>query len=306
MTEKWLEMRLAVPDEAVDLVAQVLMELGCTGTTSAEKNLDTFTVPEPGALANDPVLKAYFVFPDNLEKHRTAVRRALDNLTGIYPDLANTAIECRELPIQDWARDWQQHFPPFRIGPKLVICPSWVEWPKGDDEVVITLDPGQAFGTGTHATTGLCLDALAEHFAGPHAPARVLDVGTGSAILAMACAALGAEQVIACDIDEEACRVARENIARNHFEHKASVTDRQLEDIPGIYGLVLANILASENSRLAPALTAHVAPRGRLVLSGILIEQERQVIEAFAAYPLELLSCSHRDEWTCIVYQRHE
>ena len=187
-----------------------------------------------------------------------------------------------------------------------MIHPSWVDWPATGNEVVLTLDPGQAFGTGTHATTGLCLEALSEHFESDCPPQRILDVGTGSGILAMAGAALGAKEVVACDIDSDACQVAIANIQQNQLTRQISITDNPLDKIPGRYNLVLANILAAENIRLASQLVDRLAPQGRLVLSGILIEQEQQVIDGFADFSLTLISINHRDEWTCIVYQHHE
>ena len=123
----------------------------------------------------------------------------------------------------------------------------------------------------------------------------------------LAGAALGAMQVLANDIDQDACRIARDNISHNRLDHIVAVTDAVLEDIPGTYDLVLANILAAENLRLADQLVAHLTPGvGHLVLSGILIEQEQTVIEGFAGHPLTLLATNHRDEWSCIVYQSHE
>lgn len=306
MTNSWLEMRLAVPDRAVDLISQVLVDLGCTGVTAAEKALDTFIVPSADSLANDPVLRAYFSCPENVEALCTTVREALSELTVIFPELANCQLDYRMLADHDWASDWQQHFPPFRVGKRLVIHPSWIDWSPADGEVVLTLDPGQAFGTGTHATTGLCLEALAEHFENDRAPRRILDVGTGSGILAMAGAALGAEQVVACDIDRAACQVAADNVRQNGLADKIRITDSPLGEITGQYDLVLANILAAENIRLAAQLVVRLAPGGRLVLSGILIEQEQQVLDGFSPFPLTLLATSHRDEWTCIVYRCHE
>lgn len=307
MTSRWLEIRLAVPDEAVELVGQMLMEIGCTGITAAEIQLDTFEAPAPQTLASDPVVKAYFSYPDKLDRLLEKIEYKLSELAAIYPELATTHLESGELADHDWASDWQQHFPPFRVGSHLVIHPSWIEWQASDDEVVLTLDPGQAFGTGTHATTSLCLDALAGHFACAQPPEKILDVGTGSGILAMAGAALGATQVIANDIDKDACRIARDNISQNRLDHIVAVTDAALEDISGTYDLVLANILAAENLRLAEQLVAHLTPGvGHLVLSGILIEQEQTVIEGFAGHPLTLLATNHRDEWSCIVYQSHE
>jgi ribosomal protein L11 methyltransferase len=304
MTIKWLEMSLIVPDQAVDLVSQALMDLGCTGITAAEKALDTFVVPEPGLLANDPALRAYFPYPENLETLCLAVKNALSGFAAIHPELASTPLECRELADHDWASDWQQHFPPFKVGKQLVICPSWIEWSKTGNETVITLDPGQAFGTGTHATTGLCLDALVEHFETPLPPEKILDVGTGSGILAMAAAALGAEEVVACDIDSDACRVAKDNVEQNQLSKNINITDKPLNEITGQYNLVLANILAAENIRLAHQLVERLAPNGRLVLSGILVTQEQQVIDGFDNFKLTLLATNHRDEWTCIVYAK--
>lgn len=306
MTNKWLEINLTVPDRSVDVVSQTLLDLGCAGITAAEKTLDTFVVPSPEELRNDPVLRAYFNYPADVELLCETIKQELSSLAGFYPGLADLQLEHRELADHDWASDWQQHFPPFRVGEHLVIHPSWVDWPKNDHEVVLTLDPGQAFGTGTHATTGLCLDAIAEHFASDHPPQKILDVGTGSGILAMGGAALGAEHVVACDIDTEACRVAAENVALNDLGSLVTVTGQALEQITGQYDLVLANILAGEIIRLAKPLVDRLAPLGRLVLSGILIEQEQQVLDGFNAFNLKQLSVSHRDEWTCIVYQRHE
>jgi ribosomal protein L11 methyltransferase len=307
MTRKWLEIRFAVPDSAAELVAQNLLEIGCTGVTAAETELDTFVVPAPEELVDAPVVKAYFPYPDEMDVLLAEVRDKLSELKDIYPELAGADLECRALSGHDWASDWRQHFPPFRVGSRLVIHPSWIDWQPAGNEVAITLDPGQAFGTGTHATTSLCLDALAEHFASGQQPDTILDVGTGSGILAMAGAALGAGQVVANDIDSDACRIARDNISRNRLDHLITVTDAALGEITGTYDLVLANILAAEILRLADLLVARLTPGvGRLVLSGILIEQEQAVINGFSDYPLQLLKTDHLDEWTCIVYQSHE
>lgn len=306
MSKTWMEMCLPVPDEAVELVSQALTDLGCVGVTAAERQLDTFIVPDPKALENDPVVKAYFAWPESPDRLCHDVENALALFAGIYPELEKVKPTWRRLEDDDWASGWQQHFPPFQVGDRLVIHPSWIAWEPTGDQVVLTLDPGQAFGTGTHATTALCLDALARCCAGPKPPIDILDVGTGSGILAMAGAALGANRVLACDIDADACRVAEENVRINRLDEQVMIATAPLEEIPGDFDLVLANILAAENIRLGQLLVAHLKPGGHLVLSGILIEQEEQVTTAFAAYPLTLRAIDHRDEWTCIVYQRHE
>ena len=306
MRSKWLEIQLSLADDATDLVSQALTDLGCTGVTAAEKALDTFVVPSADSLANDPVVRAYFPFPDDPEALCAEIKKALIELEPFCPGVKNSPLVYRELADHDWASDWKQHFPPFKVGKKLVICPSWIDWQRAGDETVLTLDPGQAFGTGTHATTGLCLAAIAECYSSATPPEKVLDVGTGSGILAMACAALGAQEVVACDIDNTACLVAQENVATNKLDKFIIITDTPLGEITGRYALVLANILAAENIRLATPLVERLATHGRLILSGILVEQEERVVNCFAHYPLTLLSTHHEDEWSCIVYQRHE
>lgn len=306
MTNKWLEIRLSVPDEAVDLVSQMLVELGSTGITAAERILDTFVPPNADELKNDPILKAYFA-PEEQTDHLTkAIEGQLRSLSSLYPELSETVVNCKQIDGQDWANNWKQHFQPFHVGQNLIIKPSWSDSSPAHNEKELILDPGQAFGTGTHATTSLCLDAIADHFESGRPPQNVLDVGTGSGILAMACAALGADKVLATDIDPTACEIARNNIARNNLGTIVTVTDLPLENFLGQFDLVLANILASENIRLAKELVTHLRPKGRLVLSGILIEQEQQVLDGFALQPLNLLTTVHRDEWTCMVYKRHE
>jgi ribosomal protein L11 methyltransferase len=168
---------------------------------------------------------------------------------------------------------------------------------------VVTLDPGMAFGTGTHDTTRLCLEALAQLFEEQQLQ-RVLDVGTGSGILAIAAAALGAQQVVACDIEPESCRVAAENARLNLVDGRVQITDRPLEELEGDFQLVLANILAEENIRLAPQLVSRLTPGGSLVLSGILVEKEQLVIDALRTFALTGPDIVRTAEWSCLIYRK--
>jgi ribosomal protein L11 methyltransferase len=304
MQEDWLEIRLTLPAAAVDLVGQALMELGCTGIAVAEQTLDTFEMPDPDEGEAQPTVRAYFAAGDP-ERLCREVQAALQSLVPLLPGLPTDLPEYRGFPAEDWAHGWQQHFPPLRVGSRLLIRPSWDETPAESAEVILTLDPGRAFGTGTHATTALCLDVIARLADAPEPPGRVLDVGAGSGILAMAAAALGAREVVACEIDAEAGQVAAENVAANHLQHLVQVTATPIEELTGRFDLVLANILAGENIRLAPQFLARLAPAGHLALSGILIEQETAVTAAFGQLPLTLVTIDRRDEWSCLLYRRH-
>jgi ribosomal protein L11 methyltransferase len=303
MNETWLEVQLTVPAAGVDLVGQVLMELGSQGIVTAERKLDTFIPPDPDEpVQGDQLLRAYFPPGIDAAQLRPAIHRSLEEIGVFLPDW--TPPEPIFLPVrqEDWAEGWKQHFHAFRVGP-LVVKPSWEEWPGTPQDLVMEIDPGMAFGTGTHATTRLCLEALVEALAMLPPGAAVLDVGTGSGILAIAAARLGATKIVACDIDPEACRVARGNAEQNSVAASIEFTDRPLAEISGRYQIVLANILAEENIRLAGSLVARLDAGGWLVLSGILAEKESLVCQAFAELGLVEPQVRREGEWIALVYQ---
>lgn len=303
MTEKWLEILLSVPVAAADLLCNELYQVGSVGVVVEERALDTFVPPDPDETDGDLfAVKAYFEDSKSPETILADVRQCLVNLIPIFPELAATSIETSELGQQDWAEGWKQHFSATHIGKRLVIKPSWEDYQADANEVIVTLDPGMAFGTGTHGTTRLCLETLAALYDGEAIPRRVLDVGTGSGILAIAAAALGADHVLACDIDPVACDTARENIAANDQVEAIEVTGALLEDLDGQFDVVLANILAEENIRLAQPLLDRLSPGGTLILSGILEEKVAMVTDAFAALGLPEPSLFFEQEWACIQY----
>lgn len=304
MQKTWLEIRLTVPSTGVDLVCSELAELGCEGITVEERPLDTFIPPDPDEILTDElVIKAYFPAEGDTEGLRCAVRDRLEWLVPLIPGLKAALPELLPVRNEDWAHDWKQHFQAVRIGRRLVIKPTWEDFSGQPRDVVVQLDPGMAFGTGTHGTTRLCLEAVAELFDSDSPPRRVLDVGTGSGILAIAAAALGAERVLACDIEEEACRTALANAELNGVDARITITGAPLETLEGNFDLVLANILAEENIRLADQLVSRLNPGGVLVLSGILLEKEAAVVDAFAAYPLSSPEISHLEEWSCLLFR---
>jgi len=300
MSEFWLEIHLQVPAEDVDLVCARLEECGSCGVVVAEASLDTFVPPDPDELFGGiQELRAYFP-AQPVEPLLAHLREALAD----FPRVHLTNEVPGEVRNADWAESWKQHFSAMRIGRRLVVRPSWEEAPTEPGVAEVVLDPGMAFGTGTHGTTRLCLEALAEAFEQVPPPRRVLDVGTGSGILAIAAARLGADQVVACDIDDEVCRVAAENVSANGVEGQVEVTRMPLETLPLAYDLVLANILAEENVRLASELVRRLSPGGVLILSGILQEKEAFVVRGFQSYFSRPPQILHRDEWSCLVYRQ--
>ncbi|HPT49315.1 MAG TPA: 50S ribosomal protein L11 methyltransferase [Accumulibacter sp.] len=193
---------------------------------------------------------------------------------------------------QDWVRLTQSQFEPIRVSGRLWIVPSWHRAPD-PDAIVLVLDPGMAFGTGSHPTTRLCLEWLERS---PLSGATVLDYGCGSGILAIAAARLGAQAVLGVDIDPQAVGASRANAERNAV---AATFQDATQDLHGQFDIVVANILANPLKVLAPALIGHVRPGGRLALSGILAEQADELIAVYAPY-LPLRVADTREGWVCL------
>ena len=296
MNKTWAEVACEVPTSMVDLLADFLVELSGNGVSIDNLELDTFsldTVEEPPV----KTVRAYFTPDEDLEGKLAALDRFLREHASAYGDTIPAPPTVTTIREEDWATGWRQHFAPTRIGRRLVIKPTWEPFAPEPGDLIIELDPGMAFGTGTHPTTRLCLEALEKlgH------PGEVLDVGTGSGILAMAAARLGARRVVGTDIDPDAVEVARENCAMNGVTVELVTTP--LAEIPGRFDVVLANILAEDLVRMAADLTAKVAHDGFLILSGILVEREPYVIAGFAATGLALAETTRQGEWSCLLYR---
>jgi ribosomal protein L11 methyltransferase len=210
--------------------------------------------------------------------------------------------EVGEVPDADWGEEWKKGLDAFAVG-RVWVRPTWVKRPAPAGTVEVLLDPGMAFGTGTHPTTSLCLGALSDLLAA-RPGASVIDVGTGSGLLAIAAKKLGAGRVVGNDNDPIAVRVARENAEANGVA--LELTEASVEEIPGTFDLVVANILANTLVELAPALTAKLAPGGVLLLSGILSPQEEEVRGAYLARGLAPLPDGDRRvaEWSLLALVR--
>jgi len=302
MKNEWIVIEIDLPGSSVDMACALLTEFSCSGTLVEECRLDTFAAPDSGLEPNKIYrIKAYFAdvkAPEDLRKNILDTLNAVPECSGQLS--VGTPLRVRN---EDWAENWKQNFSLQRIGSRLVIRPSWEFYTPAENEIVIELDPGMAFGTGSHGTTLLCLEMIAELFEQPIPPASFLDVGTGSGILALGAAALGCPKILANDIDPDACRIARENAQQNGLAEAIEIIELPLDKLTGSFELVVANILAEENLRLKHELLRHLAPRGWLVLSGILREKEALVRDGFAELPLEIYPSRYQDDWTCLIYR---
>ncbi|HET7826420.1 MAG TPA: 50S ribosomal protein L11 methyltransferase [Anaeromyxobacter sp.] len=272
------------PAPAAEDLACELFDLGASGVEIR----DGEGTPMPGAALPAPgraLLVAFF-----------AEREAADGAAVRHGGAVGL------VPEEDWGEGWKKHFAPLDVG-RVRIRPSWIAEPPPPGAVEVVLDPGMAFGTGSHPTTSLCLAALSQLLA-ERPGASVLDVGTGSGILAIAAHKLGARDVAANDDDPQAVEVARQNARRNGA--RVEISTLALDRIGGTFDLVVANILANTLAELAPAVAAKVAPGGVVLLSGILASQEEDVRRAYRAEGLrDLRGRDRRDgEWSLVALER--
>ncbi|MCY1210958.1 Ribosomal protein L11 methyltransferase [compost metagenome] len=285
----WLQVRLAITPEQAATYEDALLEVGAVSVTFMDAEDQPIFEPDLGTtpLWSHTHLLALF----EADTDEAALVAHLELLTGgALPEHQIERIE-----DQDWERSWMDNFQPMRFGRRLWIVPSWHEAPE-PDAVNLLLDPGLAFGTGTHPTTALCLEWLdGQELDG----CEVLDFGCGSGILAIAALLLGARQAVGTDIDPQALEASRDNATRNGID-PARFPVYLPADLPAKPAeVVVANILAGPLVSLAPQITSLVAPGGRLALSGILAEQAEEVRAAYAdAFDLD--PTAEKDGWVRI------
>jgi ribosomal protein L11 methyltransferase len=307
MKEEWVEISCTVPSELADIVAEYLTSLSGNGVCVENLNVDAFSHSEiPESVTSQ--IKSYFSTTEDTDGRLKEIELFLEELAQRQPGLVLPRPELSTVTTEDWSTSWKVNFKPLRIGRRLLIVPSWEEPHPQPYDIVLRLDPGMAFGTGGHETTRLCLELLEQIM--DNMPTlltpSVLDLGTGSGILAMAAVQLGAGRVCAVDIDPLAVEVARENLAINGLADQVECSTTPLESLDGSFDVILANILAEELVRLAPALSERLSPGGNLVLSGILAEKEGLVRNGFSSQPMEYLKTLHEGEWVALHYRKEQ
>jgi ribosomal protein L11 methyltransferase len=296
---RWLELALAVDREAVDAVVAAFAQQGVSVI------IEEALLPGSGWGAWEPDLSRPVRLRGYLPAGRGArarlrwLRQALWHLSQLRP-LDDLTV--RTVDEADWAEAWKQHFPVLHVGQRLVIRPSWQPYTPAPAEVVIDLDPGMAFGTGLHPTTRLCLLALEQTVRPGN---RVLDLGTGSGILALAAARLGAAYVLALDFDPVAVEVASRNVAANALSERITVQPGTIEQAPtNAFDLVVANISAEVLIASAAELARVTRPGGHALLSGLLDERETDVALAVAAAGFHLRASLAENDWRLIAAVR--
>jgi ribosomal protein L11 methyltransferase len=287
---QWLEVAVTIHPVAHDALGAFLFDLGCSGI-----------VLEDG---QGGILKAYLPHcPDPVPlQHQLAAR--LHELGTIFPEAKSFQLNIRPIKNENWSLKWREHFRSQRITDHLVVYPAWEHVPQDGRDRVIRMDPGPAFGTGKHPTTQMCLEAMERISLPTNRGWTMLDVGTGSGILAIYGAMLGAQRIVAVDIDPEALRWARENARLNNVAQAIFFTDVPLAEVRELFTLVAANLSFTEITRLSHSFVRLMATGAWLVVSGILQDQLRETADSMEGGSLRLVKTLAREEWRCIVLQK--
>jgi ribosomal protein L11 methyltransferase len=289
--KRWLAVFLVVPTGLGEAVSNFLMEQGATGIEEIDEDLKWER------------LKAYFLKDRKEKSVLRALHRYLKSLQTIAPEASSIQIETITIPEQDWGENWKRFFKPVQVGSRFVVKPPWSKTRLRKGQIPIEITPGMAFGTGTHATTKLCIQALEARLR--RRGLSVLDVGTGSGILSIAAAKLGAGEVLGLDIDGVAVGAARENVRQNRVSDIVKIRKMRIGSIRRKLDIVVANIDCKSLKRMRIPLLRRLKAQGFLILSGIL-EGERDLFRQHYLKTglFQWAKTAQEEGWVCLTLKK--
>ncbi|EGQ27699.1 50S ribosomal protein L11 methyltransferase [Mammaliicoccus sciuri] len=310
---KWSEVSVHTTHEATEAVANILHEAGASGviiedSTEPDKErinqygelyaLDKQDFPGEGV-----IIKAYLPVNSFINETVQELELEIEGLRQFSLDPGRFTIGITEVDEEDWANSWKQYYHPVKISKRFTIVPTWEDYtPVETDELIIELDPGMAFGTGTHPTTVLCLQALEKYLLPDQS---IVDVGTGSGVLAIGAALLGAKHITALDLDEVAVRAAQENVSYNHVDDRITVLEANLLDaIEEPPDLIIANILADVIMSFSKDAFKLIKPGGLFITSGIILQKRDEVREDLIAQGFEIVETVLMEDWVAIIARK--
>lgn len=310
---KWSELCIHTTNEAVEPISNILHEAGASGVVIEDPceltkeredqfgeiyQLNPDDYPEEGV-----IVKAYLPVTSFISETVEEIKEAINNLVTYNIDIGLNKVSISEVNEEEWSTAWKKYYHPVKISEKFTIVPTWEEYtPVNSDELIIELDPGMAFGTGTHPTTVMCIQALERTV---QKDDRIIDVGTGSGVLSIAAALLGAKHVDALDLDEVAVNSARLNIELNKVQDTVTVSQNNLltgktEQVD----LIVANILAEIIVRFTDDVGKLVKPGGYFIASGIIQQKKQLVKDAILAAGFELVETLVMEDWVAIIAKK--
>ena len=303
--EKWLKIEISAPAELMDALGNFLTETGAQGVfqESLTPQNTAADFPEP---VIEEILKAYFPQDIRSEKRIVAVQKYIDSLSEIFPDFEKPSFTTEIICDPDWGEQWKKYFKPIRVSNNIIVKPTWERYTPASRDIVIEIDPGMAFGTGQHASTRMCIEAIEDVIMKDRSIKewKVLDVGCGTGILGITAAKMGAQDVICVDIDKKAVEIAGENAAINNVEGSLRILNKNAAAIDKPRNLIIANLTAKLLLNLGLHLIQLLLPEGYMIISGIIELDAKNIEEHFAADPLTIYKVITEKEWVCYVLRK--
>lgn len=301
---KWLKIVLISAPEMVDALSNYVTELGAEGVF--QEYLEPQNPEDFPESPSKETVNAYLPCDVRLDHRIAALKAYLSSLSQLFPELDAPELSTEIIADPDWGEQWKKYFKPIRVSRDIVIKPTWERYSPAGHDIVIEIDPGMAFGTGQHASTRMCLEVLEKLLLSkqPPEPCNVLDVGTGTGILGIACAKLGAKKVRCVDIDPKAVEIAQENIAINQVEDRVTVEQKEISTLTDSYSLIVANLTSNLLIKLKDILISLLRPEGYLILSGIIDQNQCDIETHFFKPPLTMQSSIREKEWVCYVMKK--
>lgn len=310
MEKEWLEVSIITTSEAVEAVNGILYNTDVKGVSIEDPNDIEFKKKHPGdwdyfdetllKVKDGTTIKAYYKEDENFNEYIEYIKKSIDNLSEFGIDKGAGIVTVNTVNEADWENNWKKYYKPTKVGARVVVKPIWEDYQKEDYELVVELDPGMAFGTGTHETTRMCVQALERYVKND---LTVFDIGTGSGILAITAAKLNAKKVIGVDLDTVAVDSAKQNVKYNDINNIEIIHGNLMEVIDGKANIVVANIIADIIMLLTPDVLKFLENGGYFISSGIIKDRADEVIATLKKNRFDILEVNNQGEWICIVAQ---
>lgn len=312
MSEQWMEIEIITSCEAVEPINGILYNTEVQGVTILDSEDVEFKKKHPGDwdyfdekllnIKEGAVIKAYYTKDEKFDEYVNYIKESVNNLENLGIKKGPGIITVSEVTNEDWNNNWKKYYKPTKVGSRTVVKPRWEDYKKKDYEVLLDLDPGMAFGTGTHETTRMCIQAL-ERYVDENS--TVFDIGTGSGILGIAASKLGAEKVLGVDLDPVAVDAAKENVSYNNTKNMEVRHGDLMEVVEGKANIVVANIMADIIMFLAPGVRDFIKDEGYFISSGIIKARKDDVVKKLIENNFEPIEINNQGEWFCIVAKKH-
>lgn len=308
MDKEWIEVAIVTSSEAVEAVSGILYNTNVKGVSIEDPEDIEYKKKNPGdwdyfdetllLVKDGAIVKGYYKQDEHLDEYLRYIKDSINNLEQFGIDKGKGLITVAKVNEEDWENNWKKYYKPSRVGERVVVKPIWENYEPKSEEIVVELDPGMAFGTGTHETTRMCIKAL-EKYVKPES--TVFDIGTGSGILAITAAKLKAKEAVGVDLDPVAVKSATENVKYNNIDNIKILYGNLMEVVEGKADIVVANIIADVIIFLVEGVKEFIATGGRFISSGIIKDRKDDVVKKLEETGFVVEEVNIDGEWVCIV-----